>query len=249
MLGSGNIRKTGRATARAWRLDSLAQALGNFRINSHGVGAAQRAIAHHVQSLAATLAAKPVFWLAFIGALFSWPILRAIDAEHQLPERQATLGVVRDFTLRDQAGAGLGTTELRGRVWLATFTTIGRETAGAPSPNAMLKLEEVRHRTRNLGDAFRLLTFTLDPDLDTTQHMRELSLTHRASHGSWRFVSGPPAGVREVLRDFRISEGSPHSFAALVDGNMAIRGHYDLARDDAVPLLLRDISLLVPPGD
>ena len=199
------------------------------------------------QVLAATVAGKPLFWIAFIVAMFSWPILRSLHAERHLRPARAVLGGIRDFTLRDHDGTDLGASELRGRIWLASFTTIAQATTHAQSRRTMLKLDEVRHRTRNLGDTFRLLTFPLDPDRDTAERMLALAVAHRASHGSWRFVSGPVARVREVLLDFKISETTPQSRVALVDGNMSIRGYYDLARDDAVPLLLRDVSRLLSP--
>lgn len=209
--------------------------------------ASARSLSTRVQGVAATLAGRPLFWLGFIVAMFSWPILRSIHAERGLPHEHAALGLVRAFTLRDQAGTEIGTDELRGRIWVASFITVARETAGTPSRHVLQRMAELRHRTRNLGDAVRLLTFTLDPGRDTTEHMLELAAIHRASHGNWRFVTGSPARVRDVLHDFQASEAEPGSRVALVDGNMSIRGYYDLVDDDAIPLLLRDISRLLAP--
>jgi len=107
----------------------------------------------------------------------------------------------------------------------------------------------LRHRTRNLGDAIRLVTFTVDPDRDTADLPSALSSTYRADHGTWRIVAGPTARVREVLGDFQAPEGTPEGRLALVDGNMLIRGYYDLADDAAVALLLRDVGLLLSLGE
>lgn len=207
----------------------------------------RRSIATRLQVLVATLAGKPIIWLAFIVAMFSWPILRSIRAERDLPHTRPTLGRVRDFTLRDQGSIEIRGTELRGRIWVASFTTVDCETACEQSRHMLMKMAEVRHRARNLGDAFRLVTFTREPDRDTPERMLELAVAFRASHGSWRFVSGPPEQVREVLDDFHVAEDTAQTRIALVDGDLLIRGFYDLSDEAALPLLLRDISRLLSP--
>jgi protein SCO1/2 len=200
------------------------------------------------QMLVSALAAKPIIWLVFVVTMFTWPILRSIQSERELPERRPVLGRVRDFTLRDQNGGALGTAELRGRIWVASFTATECEPACAEARHVLGKMEELRHRTRNLGDTIRLVTFSVDPDRDTAERMLELAATHRASRGPWRFVSGPRSPLREVLSDFHVAEGLPQTHLALVDGEMRIRGSYDLADDAALHVLLRDIGLLLSLG-
>jgi protein SCO1/2 len=192
---------------------------------------------------------KPIFWMVFIAAIFTWPILRSIHAEHDLPRHRPVLGLVRDFTLRDQSGGEFGAAELRGRLWVASFAASECEPWCAQSQQVMTRMGEVRHRTRNLGDAVRLVTFTVDSERDTPERMLELATAYRASRGNWRFVSGAPARVRGVLRDFQVAEGTPQTRSALVDGKMQIRGYYDLADEAALDLLLRDVGLLLSLGD
>jgi protein SCO1/2 len=208
----------------------------------------QRALGARFQVLASALAGKPIVWLVFIVAMFTWPILRSIHAERGLPRTRPILGWVRDFTLRDPNGGELGAAELRGRIWVASFTAVDCEPMCVQSRRVMTKMAELRHRTRNLGDAIRLITFTVDPDRDTAARMLESSATYRASRGTWHFVSGPPAGVRDVLRNFQVAEGIPQTRLALIDGNMKIRGYYDVADEAALDVLLRDVSLLLSFG-
>jgi len=207
-----------------------------------------RAPGARVQALASALAAQPLFWSAVIVAMFTWPILRSIRAERDLPQERPVIGTVRTFTLRDQNGEELGTAELRGRIWVASFTAVECEPMCAQSQRVMTTMAEVRHRTRNLGDAIRLVTFTVDPDHDTPAQMLELSAAHRARSGVWRFVSGPALQVRDVLRDFHVVESTPQTRLVLVDGDMAIRGYYDADDEAAVRLLLRDVGLLLSLG-
>jgi hypothetical protein len=54
--------------------------------------------------------------------------------------------------------------------------------------------------------------------------------------------------VRSLLEDFRVAERTPQTRFVLVDPAMQIRGYYDLADDEAMNLLLRDIGLLLNRG-
>lgn len=203
----------------------------------------------HVQALASALAGKPVFWLVIIGVMFTWPILRSIRAERDLPpnllQNRPAIGTVRAFSLRDQNGDALGAANLRGRIWVASFTAVDCEPMCAQSQRVLTRMADVRHRTRNLGDAIRLVTFTVDPDRDTPERMRELSTAQRAQSGVWRFVSGPAPQLSDVLGDFQVAPRTPQTRVVLVDGDMAIRGYYDVDDEAAVGLLLRDIGLLL----
>jgi cytochrome oxidase Cu insertion factor (SCO1/SenC/PrrC family) len=201
-----------------------------------------------LQALAAALAGRPLFWILSLAILFSWPIVRAIRAERALPEKRPVVGAVRDFVLTDQNGDRFGAGELRGRVWVASFTAIQCAPMCGQASRMMKKASEIQHRTRNMGDAFRLVTLPADPERDTPARMSEYSTTYRASLRTWRFVSGPPAQVRSLLDDFGVAERTPQTRFVLVDPAMQIRGFYDLADDEALDLLLRDIGLLISRG-
>lgn len=198
-----------------------------------------------LQALAAALAGRPLFWILSVAILFAWPIVRSIQAERALPQKRPVVGRVRDFVLTDQNGDRFGAGELRGRVWVASFTAIQCAPMCAQTSRMMKKASEIQHRTRSMGDAFRLVTLTADPERDTPARLSDYSTAYRASRRTWRFVSGPPDQVRSLLEDFRVAERTPQTRFVLVDPAMQIRGFYDLADDEALNLLLRDIGLLI----
>jgi protein SCO1 len=201
-----------------------------------------------LQALAAALAGRPLFWILSVAVLFAWPIVGAIQADRALPQKRPVVGRVRDFVLTDQNGDRFGAGELRGRVWIASFTAIECAPMCAQTSRMMKKASEIQHRTRNMGDAFRLVTLTADPERDTPARMSHYSTAYRVSRRTWRFVSGPPDQVRSLLEDFQVAERTPQTRFVLVDPAMQIRGFYDLADDEALNLLLRDIGLLINRG-
>lgn len=202
-----------------------------------------------LQRTASTLTNKPIFWLAFIVAMFTWPIWRSMRAARDFPrEQRPVLGQVRDFTLRDSNGGELGAAELRGRVWLASFSAIECEPTCLASQHVLTRMAEVRHRTRHLGDAVRLVTFTVAPDSVPIAQPSAPSERAHSRPGSWRFVSAARAEMRGILRDLQAGDGALPDRVALMDGEMRIRGYYDLAGEAGVDVLLRDVSLLLSPG-
>jgi protein SCO1 len=227
--------------------ESLATREENFGLSSPGMIALPRALGARIQVLAATLVAQPVFWSAVVAAMFSWPIVRSVRAERNLPRSRPVLGQVRGFTFRDQNGAEVGVADLRGRLWVASFASIGCAPACGSSEAALAKMDQLRRRTRNLGDAIRILTFTVDGGPGTATSVSAPAATRRVGPGSWRLLAGPPARVHDVLADFRVSAELAPRRIALVDAHMRIRGYYDLADDGALDAILRDISLVLAP--
>ena len=83
----------------------------------------------------------------------------------------------------------LGTEQLKGRVWVADFVFTSCPPSAPSSPRGW---PQIRHRSRHLGDAFHLVTFTVDPENDTPERLnayakplprprRALVLPHRAA--------------------------------------------------------------------
>lgn len=199
-----------------------------------------------LQARAAALAGRPLFWVLLLAALTAWPIVRSIRAERQLPQNRPVIGRVRDFALVDQTGDAFGSNELRGVVWIAHFSsTRCRGICG----DMLDRMSNLQHRTRNLGEAFRLVTLSVDPEHDDAAKMAKFAAAQRASRRLWRFLSGPVPTVERLLEDFQVAKRMPQTRFALVDGEMQIRGYYDLSDDGSLDLLVRDLGLLVNRGN
>jgi len=196
------------------------------------------------------------FWAILVGASFAFPVIRAMTV--LTPTPPPVLGRVSSFSLVDSESRPFGTADLRGKVWVANFVFTRCPTI---CPSFMERMADVRHRTRNLGDAFRLVTFTVDPENDTPERLAEYGRRFRVSPRRWHLVTGPEPDVRRVVVDaMKIAMGREESARAramdpttgifhgtkfvLVDGQSRIRGYYDPS-DEGVDHLLADVGILV----
>jgi protein SCO1/2 len=197
------------------------------------------------------LVGKPVFWVLLVGTIFTFPLVRAMT--NKLPPPLPVLGQIGDFKMTDQEGQPFGSAELRGRVWVANFIFTRCPTI---CPLQTEKMYQVQHRSRNLGNAFHIVSFDVDPEYDTPAKLKEYAGKHHVSPRMWSFVTGPFADLQKtVVQDMKVSMGKDENtnifhgtHVVLVDSQMKIRGYYDVAPEDGVDKLMRDISLLVARG-
>jgi protein SCO1/2 len=203
------------------------------------------ALGKRLQARAAALVGRPLFWVLFLSGLTAWPIARSIRAERQLPQNRPVMGTVRDFSLVDQNGDVFGSSELRGVVWVAHFSST--QCRGACG-EMLDRMSNLQHRTRNLGEGFRIVTVSVDPERDDAAKMKAFAFSQRASRRLWRFLAGPAPTVERLLEDFKVARHVPQTRFALVDGAGQIRGYYDLSDKDSLNLLVRDVGLMVSRG-
>jgi protein SCO1/2 len=197
----------------------------------------------------------PWFWLLLIAAMASFPVLYSLT--HQPAPATPVLGELRPFEAVDHLGRRFGALErLGGKVWVASATCTQ---CPQRSPVVLEHLKLIRHRSRNLGDAFRLVTWSLDPEADTPQQLAELARSLAMSPG-WVFLTGPAEATlgslaealsqapdaRHLTRDVVLTERV--HLLVLVDQRMRVRGYYDGRDPQEVARLVVDMGLLVNRG-
>lgn len=99
------------------------------------------------------------------------------------------------------------------------------------------------------------VSFTVDPEKDTPQILREYANRLQAEPGRWDFVTGSKLAIYDLSRGgFKLAaaehdgeNGEPlHSTRMiLVDRRGQIRGYYDATEADAITRLLSDTSHLL----
>ncbi|MDA1016357.1 MAG: FG-GAP-like repeat-containing protein [Planctomycetota bacterium] len=155
------------------------------------------------------------------------------------------------FELTDQLGTAFGAKESAGYVWVANFM-FTRCTATCPRQTA--KFEELQRRASRWDEweRIRLVSFTVDPENDTVERLREYAEIHHADPQHWKFLTGERADLWALSKDgFKLPVSnsatdtsvpithSPLFF--LVDSHGRIRGYYDGLSEDDFGKLLRDL--------
>ena len=170
---------------------------------------------------------------------------------NQLAQRSlASLGMVPPFQLTNQNGQPFGSAELNGKIWIADFVFTS---CRGPCPLISRRMSELQ-RPLEKSDV-HLVSFTVDPQTDTPEVLRDYAERLHARPGRWDFLTGPVSSIYELTRNgFKLGvsdgadeEGVPvHSTrAVLVDRRGMIRGYYDVTAPDAVTKLLADTSHLL----
>jgi protein SCO1 len=202
------------------------------------------------QRIAARLAGTPLFWLLLLGIIFVVPLGRTLARD--VPQGPSMRVPLPEFQLTDQRGEPFGLAKLRGKVWVADFIFTS---CGVVCPKLTKRMAELQHRTRNLGDAFHLVSFTVDPDNDTPERLAAYAREYRASPHRWTFLTGTLGDIETtVVKGFKTAmgkeEADPGIFSifhgerfVLVDRKGAIRGYYE-ATDEGLDQLVRDIGII-----
>jgi protein SCO1 len=200
-----------------------------------------------------SLVAKPLFWLIFVGVIGLFPIVRAL--RHPVPDPPALKLPLSSFVLTDQQGHAFGLEDLKGRVWVADFVFT---TCPVVCPKLTARMAQIQHRSRHLGQAFHLVTFTVDPETDTPERLASYATSYHADPSRWSFLTGKLGDVETtVVKGFKIAMGKePTSEGSglfsifhgeklvLVDADGNVRGYYD-ADDAGIDELLRNTEILV----
>ena len=214
-----------------------------------------------LQRVAARVVGRPVFWIALVGLMMLFPILRNLQVEKQSPLPR--LGPIPVFELTDQNGTAFGTDNLLGRIWVASMVCSQCPTI---NPDLLDHLATIRGKTKNMVDAFRLVSFTVDPAVDTPDVLSTYAKSNSYSL-RWVFLTSTeePSPVDAVLSNVyahdrahqrarsaaRPDEVDPRLgyMVALVDTGLCVRAYYDLRDEDAIDRLMNGINNVInQPG-
>jgi protein SCO1 len=198
------------------------------------------------------LVGKPIFWFLLVGLIAVFPIVRAV--RHPVPKPPQLRLPLPGFLLTDQRGKPFGLDDLKGRVWVADFVFTSCPIA---CPKLTERMAKIQRRSRGLGQAFHLVTFTVDPENDTPERLASYATSYHADPSRWSFLTGSLGSIEAtVVKGFKIAMGKEPvaegstlftifhgEKLVLVDGEGSIRGYYD-ADDAGVDDLLADADIL-----
>jgi protein SCO1 len=157
------------------------------------------------------------------------------------------LGQVPDFSLTERSGETYGTSQLRGKVWVAGFVFTG---CSMQCPIITSKFQRLVKKFR-FKENWRAVTFTTDPERDTAAVLKDYAVKADADPYKWLFLTGPKGEMGKLIASgFHLANDPEnptiHSEKlVLVDHLSRIRGYYDANDDDQVNRLIKDTKGLI----
>ena len=155
----------------------------------------------------------------------------------------------------NQDGKRITEMEVKGKVFVAEyfFTTCGTI---CPKMNEQMRRIQLAFAANN---DVRLLSFTVDPKVDTVEQMKRYADGHGAKEGQWHFLTGSKEKLYELARKsfFVLKPAEAQNLGdvgsdfihtnnfVLVDRQGRIRGYYDGTSEKEVDQLMKDIDRLL----
>ena len=160
--------------------------------------------------------------------------------------RLPVLGQVQDFTLYNSDGKEYSLKQLKGRVWIADFFFT---TCGDICPMMTKHLSSI-HQSLKIEKNVFLVSFTVNPEHDTPEVLREYAKKLKADTRKWFFLTGPRDQITDIaVKSFKLgSVDEPifhSSYFTLVDRYGLIRGYYDGIKQENLARLLKDAAALL----
>jgi protein SCO1/2 len=157
---------------------------------------------------------------------------------------------IPNFQLIERSGKSISLADLKGKVWLADFIY---STCPGPCPMISSRLAGLQEQALKNG-AVRFVSFTVNPETDTPEVLREYAAKYQARTDRWFFVTGDPAQVRSLIQTGFHLAAAPGSTGdqevvhstriALVDRSGGIRHYYD-ALTEKDETILHDLENLL----
>ena len=162
------------------------------------------------------------------------------------------IGPAPEVSLTTQDGQRLSLKELRGEVVVVTFIYAS---CADTCPLLTAKMAGLQAALgADFGPKVFFLSITVDPERDTPAVLQRYAQAHGANLAGWAFLTGTPAEIRQVARQYGIyykktpRRDVDHTFlTSLVDQSGTLRVQYLGVRFDPDELL-QDLQSLLQEG-
>jgi protein SCO1/2 len=165
------------------------------------------------------------------------------------------VSMIGDFSLLNQNGETFTLDDVKGKVFVAEYFFT---TCGTICPKMTEQMTRVQKKFKG-NDAFKILSFTVNPEYDTVEIMNAYAEKHNAVEGQWHFLTGSKKELYSLARNsffvLKPAEAANLGDAGsdfihtnnfvLVDQELRIRGYYDGTSISEVNELMVDIQILL----
>ncbi len=196
-----------------------------------------------------------ILLVVLLGITAAFAVKSFREVQREISKPLPVLGQLPEFELTERSGKPFGSRDLKGKAWVADFVFTS---CAGPCPEMsakMAKLQETFAGTSGL----KCVSFSVDPEHDTPEVLREYAGRFHANEGQWFFLTGKTDAIYKLAREsFKVSvergdkgQTDPgnaimHSvYFMLVDGRGRIRGYYNSTDPEAGNRLLREAPALL----
>ena len=160
---------------------------------------------------------------------------------------------IPEFEFTDENGQPFGSKNLRDKIYVANFFFTSCPTI-CPAMQTLMKKVQNTDDFKKLND-FRLVSFTVDPETDTSEKLKEFAERVGADEGKWHFLTGDRQKIYDLayegfmvnaMEDENAAGGFLHSdIILLIDRKSNIRGIYEGTSLKDVKRLIDEAKVLI----
>jgi protein SCO1/2 len=189
----------------------------------------------------------------------SLPILNPIDLKNELVDsslqRKGYGHQIQSFEFLNQYGNTITNKDVENSVYVVEYFFTTCSTI-CPKMNTQMKVLQKKFK----GDKnFKILSFTVQPEIDSVPILKQYAEEYGAENGQWHFLTGEKKKLYALARKsfFLLKPAEAQNLGdansdfihtnnfVLIDKNKRIRGYYDGTSAKEVEKLARDIRKLL----
>ncbi len=179
-----------------------------------------------------------------IAGINLWSVF---DTKSEVPVSKGEAVSVPDFRLTDQRGQMLGLSDMKGKIWVADFIF-----TNCPTICPAMTQEMARLQSEFVADPVYFVSFSVDPERDTSAVLSRYAKAYGADERRWHFLTGDKGRIYQLAEEgFSLAAGhngtellhSTRFVLVAPDGN--IYGYYDSRSKPALLRLRRDVNALL----
>jgi len=162
---------------------------------------------------------------------------------------------IGDFLFVNQDGKIIGLKDVKNKVFVAEYFFTTCQTICPLMNNQMQRVQETFLNEMD----FSILSFTVNPEVDSVSQLKRYSLERKAKNGKWHFLTGKKEKLYEVARKsfFLLKKSEVENQGdvgtdfihtnnfVLIDKKQRIRGYYDGTNPKEVDKLIQDAKLIL----
>ena len=189
----------------------------------------------------------------------SIPIYNPVDIDSSVVDtalRSVGHGhIIAPFQFTNQYNQTVSLADVKGKVFVVEYFFT---TCGTICPKMNVQMQRVQKAFEN-NPKFKILSFTVNPEVDSVSQMKMYAEGHSAIKGQWHFLTGDKKALYKTARTsfFVLKPAEAQNLGdtgsdfihtnnfVLIDKQLRIRGYYEGTSAKEVDRLIKDIPVLL----